>query len=233
MQTVRQDRSLRNLWKYVLGLIMLYSVGGGVLTFVPVPLTTRSTTNLIVMVIAGSAFAAIFGWIQGFLLYRWDYRWDSLLWRWTRWSILGGLVGGVLSHLFIEYLIITRGAPPLRLFGSQADLWIPVYLTAISVGQWFVLRQEVRGAWLWILANAIGAMASISFIATIIPTVIESSRFVLIFSSFIVIFGICLAFALPATISIGTLLYLFPKSKSKEKRKVEDMTESKRGRPMV
>ncbi|MDQ7027867.1 MAG: hypothetical protein Q9P01_22220 [Anaerolineae bacterium] len=77
---------------------------------------------------------------------RWSLR------GWTRWSIIGGLVGGFLvvaKTLFLDSLNSHQ-------FFLMANM--PIYVLCLSIAQWQVLRQVAREASLWILGNVVGGI---------------------------------------------------------------------------
>jgi len=79
----------------------------------------------------------------------------QLVWNtrgWVRWSVVGGLFGGVLAVL--------GGFFSMHYFGEpiQWMVLMPLYVFGLSLGQWWVLRRFAEESWMWILGNVVGGI---------------------------------------------------------------------------
>lgn len=117
------------------------------------PMSVRGSSAWIQMIVLGALVGLSVGWLQQQVLR------VRLVWPapgWVKASALGGAIGLVLSlhvvsPMFYMYPYFSTS------IGSTLPLMLPLILP-IAVAQWWVLRRVVRDAWLWVVANVLGAM---------------------------------------------------------------------------
>ena len=113
------------------------------------------------------AIGAVIGYsvasLQRWLLRKYLY-WTADNWR--RYSSLGGAVGAwVLIGGSLLYEQLTR----FSYDGMDERGFIflmPIFIIVVAAGQWVALREAVKNAWLWILANFIGGIVFSNMITT-------------------------------------------------------------------
>lgn len=116
-------------------------------------LTGIDLTNSILLVpLLGAGVGLSVGVLQAYVI-RQRLRWTAP--HWLKASTLGGVVG----VLLLSFL------PNVELHALQ----MLVFITAISVCQWWVLRGATRYASLWVLANGVAALVYTQIVLWHIP----------------------------------------------------------------
>jgi uncharacterized membrane protein len=120
--------------------------------FVVMEVPTRNINDYLGMVVLP---AFITGWVVGLVQKRHIRRYSH--WHLDTW-VLMSILGSVLGWLFVVFIAPTLEAitPTLR---QQFLLGVPIYIGVMSTSQWVVLRRDTHDAWMWIVANIVGAIA--------------------------------------------------------------------------
>ena len=109
--------------------------------------------DLIESALMGVVGGAI-GWAIGYLQTRALH--DQLRWsadNWTRFSIIGGIVGGILVGVVAD----TSQSNVDGLENTQIRQMMVLFIGAVSVFQWWALREAVKNASVWIVTNLVAA----------------------------------------------------------------------------
>jgi hypothetical protein len=131
------------VWTPILLLGVLFGRGD------ELPALLEVVTLLAMMILPGMTIGYVVGDLQRNLI-RSQLHWYVK--DWLRWSVLGGLLGGLLAVVGTWF-----GAHwfPERV---QWMLLMPLYVFGLSLGQWWVLRRLAQESWMWILANVVGGI---------------------------------------------------------------------------
>lgn len=119
------------------------------------PYGVNSTATGIILACATIiGIGAIIGLCMAFLQ-RWVLR-TKLYWtadRWYLWTAIGGAVGAsVIAPILIFFL------PGYSSTGEEVFYMMPVFLGIVSAFQFLALRNAVKQAWFWVIANIVGGM---------------------------------------------------------------------------
>lgn len=115
-------------------------------------------STVLLLVVGGGA---IIGWTIGHIqqdVVRKHLYWDLESWRRT------SLVSGVGGAIMTVGIVVNDYDPMARIPIETAQILMPAFVLVLSGGQWWVLRRSVSFAWLWVLANVVGAMLFNHFI---------------------------------------------------------------------
>jgi hypothetical protein len=174
------------------------AVGAGVSAADWGPLPT-----LIVMVLAGSVEGAMLGTAQADCLYRW--RVLPLRRRWIAATSLGAALAWSLGMLptTLGGLSWTTGAVVLIGIGGL------ILLASLPLAQYFVLRDHVRRAPLWIPINMVAWLLGITWTLVPSPWIDQSTptgALILIYG----IAGLCMAATVAVITGVGMIRLLLP-----------------------
>jgi hypothetical protein len=159
--------------------------------------------TLIVMVLAGSVEGAVLGTAQADCLYRW--RVLPLRRRWIAATSLGAAVAWSLGMLpsTLGGLNWTAGTVVLIGIGGL------ILLTSLPLAQYFVLRDHLRRALLWIPINMVAWLLGIAWTLAPSPWVDQSTptgALILTYS----IAGLCMAATVAVITGVGMIRLLSP-----------------------
>ncbi len=127
----------------------------------------NTTTILIILltllVLLGSSFGLFFGAVQKSLL----RQMTGDPWRgWLLASLLGGIIGVLLTFFLIAYQIeMLLTLPPLEIVQAIGLQLFVVPFACLGLAQWPVVAQEVYNSWLWALANIVAGLVMYGLIA--------------------------------------------------------------------
>lgn len=147
---------------------MLLAQWGGIISFIAVAFITElfiGPSAVLFALLGGIVFAATVGQAQQNLLQ--DYT-DADFEGWTLFSAMGGGLSALPvaisfgSFSFIFYLAGLEGIASI--FPSILPQVALSIFTLMSLLHWFKLREHVDHAWLWVLANVVGALMFIPFV---------------------------------------------------------------------
>lgn len=143
-------RHLLAAWWLAIGLIWLLNHVLFILVHSQIwPLEGYGLVNAIQMVTSGLLLGGMMARTQQRLI---ESTFGLHITGWLRWSLIGALAGGLVSHL----------AGPHPAAESAALL---VLFTAMSFTQWRRLRDFTYEGWLWVLANFSGAALYVTFLS--------------------------------------------------------------------
>lgn len=110
---------------------------------------TRIIFTMALLILPGASIGYAIGEVQRNLMR--DYlKWDIK--AWINRSIVGGFIGGL---LIIGFIFVFENQLATQ---TQLMAILPLFILPISIAQWTTLRRIARDAWLWILANVVGAI---------------------------------------------------------------------------
>jgi hypothetical protein len=166
---------------------------------------TRNVYNNVVEIIVGLLLGGAIGWAVGFLQTR-ALR-DQLRWsadNWQTFSIIGGAIGGLLV-----FVLADADLEMMQYYDSNRLRTIMMlFVGVVGVFQWWALREAVKNASLWIVANLIAAFVFGSVAANVVeimPVRYDDSEWQVIFR----LIGIMVAPFLQAFITGTVMLTLF------------------------
>lgn len=122
----------------------------------PIPYNSSFPDGVMVVgfvLLAGLVIAGVVGNLQRWLL-RVRLYWAAD--RWRMWTMTGGLVGAAVvgaGRWLLDRTVSYSVAEDLSLL-----LAMPVFILFVSLGQWIALRNAVRDAWMWVLANVVAGI---------------------------------------------------------------------------
>lgn len=106
-------------------------------------------TLLALLLVPGTTIGYCVGDLQRNLI-RTQLHWHTG--GWLRWSVFGGLFGGVLA---VGGAWLSAGLFSERI---QWMLLMPLFAFGLSLGQWWVLRRLTDESWMWVLGNVVGGI---------------------------------------------------------------------------
>jgi hypothetical protein len=179
-----------------IGFMVPAVVGAAVTAAAWAPLPT-----LIAMVLAGSVEGAVLGAAQSDCLYRWGVL--PLRRRWIAATSLGAAVAWSLGMLLLGGLNWTIGTVILVGIGGL------ILLSSLPLAQYFVLRDHIRRALLWIPVNMVAWLLGITWTLGPSPLVDQSTPtgiLILIYG----IAGLCMAATVALITGLGLTRLLLP-----------------------
>ncbi|MGB1287563.1 MAG: hypothetical protein ACPG7F_13570 [Aggregatilineales bacterium] len=144
-------------------------VGMVILTDMLPPLMTTNVLAMIAFIGIGSIMGLATGSLQvAVIQQKWNVAFTG--WRWL--SLVGGVVGVVLTALIIgvplREAFLNMQIPSQRILLTYGVFPFVMPLVCLSLAQLPVLMRYVRGAWLWVLANAVAGLVMYTLLMSII-----------------------------------------------------------------
>lgn len=112
-------------------------------------IVARGLTTIALFTIPGMSIGYVVGDMQHNLMR------DFLDWTfidWVKFSTIGGFLGGI--AVIVSNLLFASYLPE----HMQWMITLPIFMLPLSLLQWWLLRDSAREAWMWILANLVGAI---------------------------------------------------------------------------
>lgn len=145
---------------------MLLAQWGAIITFVAIAflIETLVGSETLYALLGGVLFAIIIGQVQQNILQNYTEA-DFKGWTFTS-AVGGGLSMIPLTIAFGEFDSLLRIIGPEAILHALPATVPPAMLVVfmlMSMANWFILRQIVDNAWLWIVANVVGALMFLPF----------------------------------------------------------------------